>query len=113
MLSSIPISPDRPIEDNYLDAYLRVVKGTDPLRTALIFNCGMGAVRTTFAMVAMSLVRRRQLIIRGVEDPYAHKPPSLSRNTNTPSGAGVSPPHMISPKYTNELYRVVARDPGS
>ncbi|KAL7279008.1 hypothetical protein ACG7TL_006840 [Trametes sanguinea] len=39
----IPISPDRPIEDNYLDAYLRVIKQTDPLSTALVFNCGMGA----------------------------------------------------------------------
>ena len=60
-------------QDNYLDAYLRVIKDTDPLRTALIFNCGMGAVRTTFAMVAMSLVRRKQLIARGMEDPFASK----------------------------------------
>ncbi|KAF9648669.1 hypothetical protein BDM02DRAFT_3269263 [Thelephora ganbajun] len=88
----IPISPGRPIEDNYLDAYLRVIKDTDPLRTALIFNCGMGAVRTTFAMVAMSLVRRRQLIIRGMEDPYPHKLPPLSRNTSTPAGVRPSTP---------------------
>ncbi|KAJ7081810.1 inositol hexakisphosphate-domain-containing protein [Mycena belliarum] len=69
----IPIAPDRPIEDNYLDAYLRVIRTTDPLRTALVFSCGMGAVRTTFAMVAASIVRRKQLIVRGLADPYAIK----------------------------------------
>ncbi|KAF8825263.1 hypothetical protein HHX47_DHR7000589 [Lentinula edodes] len=52
----IPISPDRPIEDNYLDAYLHVIKTTDPLKTALVFSCGMGAVRTTFAMVAACII---------------------------------------------------------
>nr|GAT59369.1 predicted protein [Mycena chlorophos] len=67
----IPISPDRPIEDNYLDAYLRVIRETDPLHTSLVFSCGMGAVRTTFAMVAACIVRRRQLIVRGLDDPYA------------------------------------------
>ncbi|ELU40403.1 hypothetical protein AG1IA_05558 [Rhizoctonia solani AG-1 IA] len=43
---SIPITPDRAIEDNYLDAYLNVIKSVDPLETALVFHCGMGAVRT-------------------------------------------------------------------
>ncbi|KAJ7831422.1 hypothetical protein B0H14DRAFT_3464116 [Mycena olivaceomarginata] len=33
----------------------------------------MGAVRTTFAMVAASIVRRKQLILRGLPDPYAVK----------------------------------------
>ncbi|TFY82418.1 hypothetical protein EWM64_g1600 [Hericium alpestre] len=77
----IPVSPDRPIEDNYLDAYLDVIRDTDPVQTAVVFSCGMGAVRTTFAMVAACLVRRRQLILRGMEDPYAMKglvTPSLS-----------------------------------
>ncbi|PCH42051.1 hypothetical protein WOLCODRAFT_119866, partial [Wolfiporia cocos MD-104 SS10] len=66
----IPISPDRPIEDNYLDAYLRVLKRTDPATSALVFNCGMGAVRTTFAMVAACIIRRKQLMAHGLEDPY-------------------------------------------
>ncbi|TFK46087.1 hypothetical protein OE88DRAFT_1668241 [Heliocybe sulcata] len=69
----IPISPERPIEDNYLDAYLSVIETTDPLQTALVFSCGMGAVRTTFAMVAASLIRRKQLIQAGLEDPYARR----------------------------------------
>ncbi|KAF8121766.1 inositol hexakisphosphate-domain-containing protein [Boletus edulis] len=72
--SSIPISPDRPIEDNYLDAYLRVIKDADPVKSALVFSCGMGAVRTTFAMVAALIVRRRMLLARGLNDPYATKP---------------------------------------
>jgi len=92
---SIPISPDRPIEvclpsipdllgidlfscpqDNYLDAYLRVIQDTDPTKTALVFSCGMGAVRTTFAMVAASLVRRKQIMANGGPDPYSSKAPN-------------------------------------
>lgn len=69
----IPITPDRPIEDNYLDAYLRVIKDTDPLRSALVFSCGVGSVRTTFAMVAALIVRRRMAVRQGFEDPYASK----------------------------------------
>ncbi|KAH9915114.1 inositol hexakisphosphate-domain-containing protein [Fomitopsis serialis] len=71
--SRIPISPERPIEDNYLDAYLHVIRRTDPATTALVFNCGMGAVRTTFAMVAACIIRRKQLIMRGLDDPYVNK----------------------------------------
>ncbi|OCH86618.1 hypothetical protein OBBRIDRAFT_890367 [Obba rivulosa] len=84
----IPISPDRPVEDNYLDAYLRVIERTDPLTTALVFNCGMGVVRTTFAMVAACIVRRKQLIARGMEDPLLLK--NLSKSgTSTPAGTQV------------------------
>ncbi|KAI0768012.1 inositol hexakisphosphate-domain-containing protein [Trametes elegans] len=88
---SIPISPDRPIEDNYLDAYLRVIKGTNPLSTALVFNCGMGAVRTTFAMVAACIVRRKQLLDRGLEDPYAARPAGSRSGVNTPSSRAQTP----------------------
>ncbi|KAK7006097.1 inositol hexakisphosphate-domain-containing protein [Favolaschia claudopus] len=89
----IPIAPDRPIEDNYLDAYLRVIRGTDPLRTALVFCCGMGAVRTTFAMVAASIVRRKQLIVRGLPDPYTvakQTGPNTPARSGTPTG--IQPP---------------------
>lgn len=34
----------------------------------------MGAVRTTFAMVAALIIRRRMLLVRGLDDPYAAKP---------------------------------------
>ncbi|KIK55186.1 hypothetical protein GYMLUDRAFT_48165 [Collybiopsis luxurians FD-317 M1] len=86
----IPISPQRPIEDNYLDAYLRVIKTTDPLKTALVFSCGMGAVRTTFAMVAACVVRRRQLILRGLPDPYGLK--SSGSHISSPGRSGFSTP---------------------
>jgi hypothetical protein len=56
-----------------VDAYLQVINNADPLRTSLVFSCGMGAVRTTFAMTAACLVRRRQLMLRGLPDPYANK----------------------------------------
>ncbi|KAJ7822077.1 inositol hexakisphosphate-domain-containing protein [Mycena olivaceomarginata] len=75
--------------DNYLDAYLRVIRATDPLHTALVFCCGMGAVRTTFAMVAASIVRRKQLIVRGLPDPYAvkHNGPTTPARIGTPTGS--------------------------
>jgi len=66
------------VQDNYLDAYLRVIKNTDPVRSALVFSCGMGAVRTTFAMVAAVIVRRKMMLARGLEDPYASKSSLLS-----------------------------------
>lgn len=108
----IPISPDRPIEDNYLDAYLRVIAATDPTRTALVFSCGMGAVRTTFAMVAACLVRRKQVMEKGFEDPFglndpfkrptsaAGRPASAAAASSTPgasvgrSGTPVQSPAM-------------------
>jgi Inositol hexakisphosphate len=71
-------------KDNYLDAYLQVIKDKDPLKTCVVFSCGMGAVRTTYAMVAASLVRRRQLMVRGMNDPYA------GRGLGTNSGSGLS-----------------------
>ncbi|EIN10058.1 hypothetical protein PUNSTDRAFT_125979 [Punctularia strigosozonata HHB-11173 SS5] len=82
----IPISPDRPIEDNYLDAYVRVISNTDPLRSALVFSCGMGAVRTTFAMCAAIITRRRQLIQRGLPDPY------IDPNAKSGTDSGIATP---------------------
>lgn len=61
------------------------------MSTSLIFNCGMGVVRSkclaqvvtspdliaTFAMCAALLMRRRQVLSAGLDDPF-------------PSGAGAS-----------------------
>lgn len=41
----IPISPDQAPEDSYFDEYVRVIKSLDPT-DPLVFNCGMGAVRS-------------------------------------------------------------------
>jgi len=63
------------------------MKRVDPLRTPIVFNCGMGAVRTTYAMVAACLIRRRQYISLGMRDPFLKQgkspPPSLAA---TPGG---------------------------
>ncbi|KAG8824150.1 hypothetical protein FRC17_009172 [Serendipita sp. 399] len=67
----IPITTTRPIEDNYLDAYLKVLKSVSPTTTPIVFNCGMGAVRTTYAMVAACIVRRKQCIELGLGDPFS------------------------------------------
>ena len=66
-----------------MDAYTHVIKRADPLRTALVFNCGQGAVRTTFAMVAACILRRKQLIERGLDDPFAPKTGSQRSGVTT------------------------------
>ncbi|EJD48990.1 hypothetical protein AURDEDRAFT_161927 [Auricularia subglabra TFB-10046 SS5] len=80
----IPISPSRRIEDNYLDQYVRVIQDLDPFTTSLVFSCGAGAVRTTYAMSAASLLRRKQLMLRGVEDPFASEALQARSGTSTP-----------------------------
>lgn len=46
----------------------------------------MGAVRTTFAMVAALIVRRRMLLVRGLDDPYAAKSPFVFPSGTTKQG---------------------------
>ncbi|KAI9328029.1 inositol hexakisphosphate-domain-containing protein [Zopfochytrium polystomum] len=65
----IPISPEQAPEDSYLDEFVKVVKHVT-LDDPLVFNCGMGVGRTTFAMVAAVLCRRAQMLAIGdVETP--------------------------------------------
>ncbi|KAJ3046238.1 hypothetical protein HDV00_000050 [Rhizophlyctis rosea] len=64
----IPISPEQAPEDRYLDEYVSVIKQSK-ISDALIFNCGMGVGRTTFAMVVAMLTRRAQIVSSGQEDP--------------------------------------------
>jgi hypothetical protein len=66
----IPITLDRGVEDAYLDAYTSVLRRTSPNKSAVVFSCGTGAVRTTYSMIAASLVRRKQCIEMGLPDPY-------------------------------------------
>lgn len=65
----IPISPDQNIEDNYLDEYVKIIKDIDP-STGIVFNCGMGVVRTTFGMIVAQIIRRAQLLAAGKADPF-------------------------------------------
>lgn len=117
--SSIPISPDRPVEvslllvnvsyllmnlqDNYLDAYLRVIRDSHPTKTALMFSCGMGGVRTTFAMVAASLVRRKQIMNEGGPDPYAIKP--VSDQIPLSSGPGTNTVSVWLGLFVGSLFK--------
>lgn len=39
---------DADTQDNYLDAYVSRLKDVDPLTTSLVFNCGMGVVRSMY-----------------------------------------------------------------
>ncbi|GAA5826021.1 hypothetical protein JCM11251_000094 [Rhodosporidiobolus azoricus] len=64
-----PVARDQPPNDGYLDLYTSLVAKI-PTSTSLVFNCGAGVVRSTFAMSAAMIVRRRQLIGEGREDPF-------------------------------------------
>jgi protein-tyrosine phosphatase len=55
----IPISPEQAPDDRYLDEFVHIIKKCS-LQQALVFNCGMGVSRTTFAMVTAMLIREFQ-----------------------------------------------------
>ena len=80
-----------------------MIRDTDPLKTALVFNCGMGAVRTTFAMVAASMVRRKQMLDKGMPDPFGVnvKPSALSSGvlSSSPGASTVSLRRLILLRY--------------
>ncbi|KAG1133218.1 hypothetical protein G6F42_001646 [Rhizopus arrhizus] len=65
----IPISPEQAPEDNYFDEYIHVIRNLEPT-DPLIFNCGIGAVRTTVGIIIAQIIRRTQLIERGYPDPF-------------------------------------------
>ncbi|KAG2207019.1 hypothetical protein INT47_008488 [Mucor saturninus] len=65
----IPISPEQAPEDSYFDEYVRVLKTLEPT-DPLIFNCGMGAVRTTVGIVIAQIIRRAQFLDRNAPDPF-------------------------------------------
>lgn len=64
-----PVSRDQSPGDGYLDHYTSLI-ATVPTTSSLVFNCGVGVVRTTFAMSAALIVRRKQLLDEGAGDPY-------------------------------------------
>ncbi|SRR5258706_1549060 len=61
------------------------MKRVNPHRTPIVFNCGMGAVRTTYAMVAACLIRRKQYMSLGMRDPF------LKQGRTPPSSLAASP----------------------
>ncbi|RCI04172.1 hypothetical protein CU098_006507 [Rhizopus stolonifer] len=65
----IPISPEQAPEDNYFDEYVRVIRSLEPT-DPLIFNCGMGVVRTTVGIVLAQIIRRTQLIEAHQCEPF-------------------------------------------
>lgn len=66
----IPIASSSLPENSYLDAYTKLIRDIDPRRTSFVANCGVGFTRTTFAMVAACIVRRKQMMLSGEEDPF-------------------------------------------
>jgi hypothetical protein len=87
----IPLTLDRGTEVAALDAYVDVLRRGPPDASALVFSCGTGAVRTTFGMVAASLVRRAQLAAAGapLSSPLAtpgSTTPMLRSGAATPTG---------------------------
>lgn len=81
----IPIAEDQAIENNYLDAYTQVIKDLDPTETSLVANCGIGFTRTTFAMVAAVILRRKQMLLLGYEDPFANLSEQQKSPLQTPA----------------------------
>ncbi|KAI9006470.1 inositol hexakisphosphate-domain-containing protein [Hyaloraphidium curvatum] len=63
----LPLSPESAPTPGYLDDYLRILRrtGDDPV----VVHCGRGVGRTTWAMIALGLIRARQ---RAVEAAAPH-----------------------------------------
>ncbi|CAO3609264.1 unnamed protein product [Cunninghamella echinulata] len=85
----IPISPDQAPEDNYFDEYIRVIRTLEPT-DPLIFNCGIGNVRTTVGIIIAQIIRRTQLIERGYPDPFIIPGYEYQSNNNSKSDGFMS-----------------------
>ena len=66
-LHRVPITSDQD-PAAYFDLFVDICK-TLPTDTPLVFNCGQGRVRTTYAMSAAVMIRRRQVMLAGEADP--------------------------------------------
>lgn len=106
----VPIGQDQPIENNYLDAYTRILRTLDPTKTCVVANCGAGVTRTTFAMVAAQIVRRRQLMLKGQSDPFQLQ--SDGSPSNAPSTVA-SPALGSSATRNNRAFRNAGSSTGS
>jgi len=86
----VPVTRDQSPEDRYLDSYTSIL-ATIPTSSSLVFNCGLGVVRTTFAMSTALIVRRRQLLLAGKPDPYAIENPAFAGLGFGPASTPASP----------------------
>lgn len=85
-----PVARDQSPNDGYLDVYTGLLKQI-PTSTALVFNCGAGVVRSTFAMSVALIVRRKQLLEKGEEDPYGLVATTKAQDQGDAGGAGPGP----------------------
>lgn len=90
----LPIARNQPLEHNYLDAYTQLIKGVDPRTTCFVANCGAGVFRTTFAMIAAVLVRRKQLLLEAQCDPFEMKD-SADQSLPSPEASPRAPTSMM------------------
>ncbi|OZJ03826.1 hypothetical protein BZG36_03823 [Bifiguratus adelaidae] len=98
----IPISPEQAPEDHYLDEYVNIIRSLDPA-DLLIFNCGMGVVRTTLGMVVALILRRTQLLRQGEPDPF----PILGYTTSTFNASNSPVPESHRRIHTAESAHLV------
>ncbi|SGZ32317.1 BQ5605_C040g11854 [Microbotryum silenes-dioicae] len=82
-----PVTADQSPEDGYLDTYTELIRDV-PTSSLLVFNCGIGVVRTTFAMTTAILVRRMQRLKEGQYDLIDS--PTRPQDVITESGGGLS-----------------------
>lgn len=73
----LPVRGDQAPEDGVLDEYTRVLASIKS-SSSLVFNCGLGVGRTTFAMCAALIMRRGGMMRAGEDDPLL---PSISSAT--------------------------------
>ena len=66
----MPVSHEQSPTDPYIDEYFRIIAAS-PTRWPIVFSCGMGIGRTTYAMVIGLLVRRAQIILATSTDPFS------------------------------------------
>ncbi|KAI8918923.1 inositol hexakisphosphate-domain-containing protein [Entophlyctis helioformis] len=94
----IPISPEQAPEDRYIDEYVSAIQET-AIEDPVVFNCGMGVGRTTFAMVLAMLIRRSQTIAQTSVDPFQ----------SAESVDSVSPDTLLSASLAQKQDRAILR----
>lgn len=92
----VPVSSEQAPTDAFIDEYVRVFEEMPPNNHSIIFSCGIGIGRTTFAMV-IGMILRRTLVqsAKGI-DPF-----DLPNNQN-------SPPEDKEDRTTRVVLRLVA-----